>query len=191
MEERQPITDSTELLHRIGRLSSEAAWTTEELQDALREGGMDPGRLVHRVMTDVKRLLNTSDEHLHPEDRDRVETPRPLLVALREHTRLPPSAIADAIEVPVPFLSVVSRHPTAVPAPWRTELATRAERTLQVDRRIVMASFDTPFQYDMAASRDTPYATDTVRNYADILDRSGMSPEARRFWRALAADEAS
>src|SRR5207245_236580 len=48
MHERQPALDSTELLHRISRLSSEAPWTTDELRDALREGGVDPARLVGR-----------------------------------------------------------------------------------------------------------------------------------------------
>lgn len=55
--EPEPITDSTEPLHRISRLSNEAAWTTEEVQEALREGGVDPEQLVCRVLIQAKRLL--------------------------------------------------------------------------------------------------------------------------------------
>ena len=48
---------SGELLHRISRLSSEAEWTTEEVQEALREGGVDPDQLVAKVLEKVKVLL--------------------------------------------------------------------------------------------------------------------------------------
>ena len=109
MPERKPVTDDTALLHRIGQLSGDATWTTEELQDTLREGGVDPDRLVSRVLMDVQALLDTADDQ---------GTAPPLLVALRQYTQLPPSAIAAAMEVPVPFLSVVSRHPRAVPTRW-------------------------------------------------------------------------
>ena len=182
MPERKPVTDDTALLHRIGQLSGDATWTTEELQDTLREGGVDPDRLVSRVLMDVQALLDTADDQ---------GTAPPLLVALRQYTQLPPSAIAAAMEVPVPFLSVVSRHPRAVPTRWRAELASRAERALQVDRGVVMASFDAPLPYDRAASRDEPYTADAVGHYTDILDRSGMSAADRQFWQSLAANEAS
>lgn len=188
MQQRQPVKDSEALLHRISRLSSEAAWTTEEFKHALQEGGVEPKLLLPRLIADVQRLLNDADASPSPAGRDSAATPPPLLVALRQHTRLPPSAIADAMDVPVPFLSMVSRHSTAVPTRWRQELARRAEHALQVDQQVVMASFAAPFHYDMAASRQTPYPTETVRNYADILDRSGMSPEARQLWQALAMD---
>lgn len=180
MQERKPVADDAALLHRIGQLSGDATWTTEELHDTLREGGVDPDRLVSRVVMDVQALLDTADD---------PGAVLPLLVALRQHTQLPPSAIAAAMEVPVPFLSVVSRHPSAVPTRWRAELASRAERALQVDRRVVMASFEAPLQYDRAASRDEPYSTDAVGQYTDILDRAGMSAADRQFWQALAADE--
>ena len=188
MHERQPATDGTELLHRISRLSSEAPWTTDELRDALREGGVDPARLVGRVLIEVRQLLKAPSDDQSAHEAGGVETPRPLLGALQAQTHLPPSAIAQALEVSVPFLSAVSRYPKAVPASWRQELATRAERALQVDRRLVLQSLARPFQYAMAASRDTPYAAAAVRGYEDILDRSSMSPEAQQCWRALAQE---
>lgn len=185
MQESRPITDPSELLHHIHRLSQEAAWGTAELDDALRAGGVDPDRLVSRVLADIKR-------HLHHDDAGtgRVDhtAPRPLLVALRTATNLPPSAIAEALEVPVPFLSMLSRHPKAVPASWQQELARRAEQRLAIDPETVLQSFSSTFQYDLAASRDTPYTATTVQHYEDILVRSSMPPEIRQFWQRLAQD---
>jgi hypothetical protein len=184
MQEPTPITDASELLHHVRRLSCEADWGGVELDAALREGGVDPERLVSRVRADIVR-------HLHHEDSAPVAPgipARPLLVALRDSTQLPSSAIAEALEVPVPFLSMVSRHPNAVPEPWRQELARRAEQRLEIGRDAILQSFSSPFQFDRAARRDTPYTADPVQHYEDILERSGMAPEARQFWQTLAAD---
>jgi hypothetical protein len=137
-------------------------------------------------MSDLQPLLQASDTA--PETKRDV--PRPLLVALREHTQLAPSAIADAMEVPVTFLSVLSRHPTAVPEPWRQELANRAERQLGMEPHVVLDAFAAPLPYELAASRDAPYVSDAVRGYEELLERSGLSPAAKPFWQALAADAA-
>lgn len=186
MQEPKPITDPSELLHHIRRLSHEADWGAAELDEALREGGVDPDHLVSRVMADIKR-------HLRPEDAnaglmDHAAPVRPLLVALRTSTNLPPSAIAEALEVPVPFLSLVSRHPKAVPARWQEELARRAEQRLEIDQQTVLQSFSSAFQYGLAASRETPYMAGAVQHYEDILARSGMRPEVQQFWQTLAGD---
>jgi hypothetical protein len=182
MQERKTVPDHPDLLHHVRRLSREAEWTVEELQEALREGGVEPNGFVHRVLTDVQRFLHDAAAAASP-----ASTRHPLLVTLRQQTRLPPSEIAAAMAVPVPFLSMVSRHPDAVPARWREELARRAEDKLQIARQVVLTSFEAPFQYDMAAARTTPYPTDAVRYYTDILERSGMHAEARQFWHNLAA----
>lgn len=186
MQEPKPITDPSELLHHIRRLSQEAEWETAELDDALREGGVDPNRLLSRVMTDIKRHLRHDDADTGLADRKLV--PCPLLVALRTATNLPPSAIAEALEVPVPFLSMVSRHPRAVPVSWQLELARRAEQRLAIDQAAVLQSFSSAFQYDLAALRDTPYTATTVQHYEDILVRSNMPPDVRQFWQNLAED---
>ncbi len=188
MPERKSAVDTIELLHLISRLSSEATWTTDELRDALREGGADPACFVRRVLTDVRQLLKAPLDDQMAHEEGGVEALRPLLGALQAQTHLPPSAIAQALEVSVPFLSAVARYPTAVPASWRQELAARAERAWQVDRRLVMQSLTRPFQYAMAASRDTPYAVDAVGSYEGIPARSSLSPEAQQFWRALAQE---
>ncbi len=90
--------------------------------------------------------------------------------------------------MPVPFLSLVSRHPHAVPQTWRQELARRAGQHLDVDQEAVLQSFASTFQFDRAARRDTPYTADTVQHYEDILERSGMAPDVRQFWQTLAVD---
>ena len=182
MPERKPVRESGKLLQRISRWSSDAEWSTAELRDALRQGGVDPDHLVRQVMSDIQPLLQASDtapQHV----------PRPLLVALREHTQLAPSAIAEAMDVPVTFLSVLSRYPTAVPETWRQELANRAERQLDMDPHLVLDAFTEPLPYELAASRDTPYVSDAVQGYEDLLERSGLSPEAKPFWQALAAGD--
>ena len=57
MQEPKPITDPSDLLHHIRRLSCEADWDGDELDEALREGGVDPHHLVNRVMADIQRHL--------------------------------------------------------------------------------------------------------------------------------------
>ncbi len=186
MQEPNPISSSPDVLHHIRRLSQEAEWRSEELDEALREGGVDPVGLVSRVTSDIQRLLR--DEGEATGRTDSAMPARPLLVALRASTQLTPSAIAAALEVPVPFLSMVSRHPKAVPVRWQQELARRAEQHLEMDPQAVIQSFSADFQYDRATSRDAPYTADTVQHYEDILKRSGMSPDAQTFWQSLASD---
>jgi hypothetical protein len=190
MQERKPLVESTELLRRISRLSSEAEWRTEELQEALRAGGVNPERLVSRVLTEVQRLLTTAGAARAGAHPDNVDLARPLLGVLQAQTQLPPGAIAQAMDVPVTFLAAVSRYPRVVPLRWRQELATRAERALQVRPQLVMESLTRPFQYEMAASRDAPYSTEAVQSYEDILTRATMSEEAKQYWRTLAMGEA-
>lgn len=54
----RPTGGSAEIFDRISDLSGQAEWTNEELDEALREGGVDPEHLVKAVFTDVKRFLN-------------------------------------------------------------------------------------------------------------------------------------
>lgn len=187
MQEPKPINDPSDLLHHIRRLSCEADWDGEELDEALREGGVDPHHLVSRVMADIRRHLQAETSAL-PLSADREGPTLPLLVALRDSTHLQPSAIAEALEVPVPFLSLVSRHPTAVPMTWRQELARLAEHRLAIDQEAILQSFSSAFQFDLAARRETSYPSNAVQHYHDILERSDMTPEVRQFWQHLAGD---
>lgn len=60
MNKRKPTKDSTEILRRINRLSSEADWSVEELRDALLAEGVDPDRLVGNVKAQITILLEAA-----------------------------------------------------------------------------------------------------------------------------------
>lgn len=187
MEKRKPITNSDELFHRINRLGSEAEWTDEELREALREGGVDPDQLVSGVRAKFERLKNSSQGGTQQaaEEQREAAAPLPLLGELREQTGMRASQIAEAMGVTVPFLSAVARYPKAVPGPWRDELVTRAERKLPgVKVGPLRRSLEHPFQADMAANRDTPYAAEEV-DYENILAQSGLTDDQKQFWRSL------
>jgi hypothetical protein len=190
MQERQPGLNSTELLRCIARGSSEAEWTTEELQEALREGGVAPERLVSRILTEVQQVLNASTAVESQAPLAAVAPTPPLLGLLQARTQLPPSAIARAMDVPVTFLSAVSRHAPVVPHRWQRELARRAEQALQVQQHLVMEALAGSFQAERAASRETPYSTDAAQSYEDILAQSTMSDEVKHYWRTLATEAA-
>lgn len=187
MEKRKPITDSAELFRRINRLGGEAEWTDEELREALREGGVDPDQLVNGVRAKFEHLKNSSQEASPQATGVKKETlaPLPLLGELREQTGMRASQIAEAMDVTVPFLSAVARYPKAVPAPWRDELVTRAQRKLPgVKADPLRRSIEHPFQAEMAANRDMPYATEEV-DYENILSQSGLTDDQKQFWRSL------
>jgi len=188
MEKRKPITNSEELFHRVSRLSAEAEWTTEELQDTLREGGVDPDQLVTNVRAKVERLLEDSQQPVtNTVAAVKPADSRSALAELRERTQMPASAIAREMDVTVAFLSAVGRYPKVVPIQWWKELDSRAERKLQVPGGTVMSTREHPYQEQMAASRETTYAQEDV-TYENILDQAGMDEEAKRYWLALATE---
>lgn len=158
------------------------------MQEALQAGGVAPEHLVNRVLPELQRLLNLTTAGDGQEPPEAGEAARPLLGMLQAQTHLPPSAIARAMDVPVTFLAAVSRHPHVVPRRWQQELARRAEEALQVQPRLVLESLTRPFQSARAADRDTPYATNTVQSYEDILLQSTLSNDARHYWQRLAMD---
>ena len=194
MEKRKPINDSAELFRRINRLDSEAEWTTDELREALREGGIDPDRLVNTMRSKVERLLNEERAKEEQsagasplmESASASAAPVSLLAELRERTGLPATEIALKMNVPVPFLSAVGRYPKVVPIGWRKELSARAEN-VGVAGSIVMNAFEHPYQAQMAASRDEAYAADEM-TAEKILDQSGMDKEARQYWMSIATE---
>lgn len=55
--------DSGELLHWIGKLSSEADWTVQETREALSEAGIRPDDVANRVLQLVTRLKKESPLH--------------------------------------------------------------------------------------------------------------------------------
>ena len=185
MEKKKPINNSRELFRRINRLGAEAEWTTDELRDALREGGIDPDRLVSNTRAKVDKLLSEARAK-DPKGAGASVARASLLAELRECTGLPATQIALKMKVPVPLLSAVGRYPKVVPIGWRKELAARAEK-LGVAASVVMNAFEHPYQAQMAASRDEAYDAEQVTP-EQILDQSGMDEEDKRYWLALAAE---
>ncbi|HYP28542.1 MAG TPA: hypothetical protein VE262_17655 [Blastocatellia bacterium] len=184
MEKKKPI-NSTELFRRINRLGAEVEWTTEELRDALREGGVEPDRLVNNIRAKVDHLLSEGRTN-GLEGAGASAAPASLLAELRERTGLPATQIALKMKVTVPFLSTVGRYRKVVPISWRKELAARAEE-LGVTSNVVMNAFEHSYQAQMAASRDEAYAAEQVTP-EQIIDQSGMDEKDKRYWLALAAE---
>ena len=186
MTERESIKDSAELFHRINRLSAEAEWTTEELRQELREGGVDPDQLVRGAREKVEQLRkNSSDDTRAAGASSSSAEHQSVLAELRTRTNSPASRIAQEMDVPVPFLSAVGRYPKAVPVSWRRELAARAERKLNIPAADVMRAFEHPYQAQMAASRDSSYEAEEMTP-EKILNQSGMGEETKRYWLSLA-----
>lgn len=187
MSGRKPIRDGAELFQSINRTSAEAEWTTEELRRELREGGVDPDQLVKGAREKLEELRGGSAGGAASAEASDVSARQSTLAELRARTGAPASRIAREMDVPVTFLSAVGRYPNVVPMSWRREIADRAERKLKVPSRVVMNSFEHPYQEQMAASRDGAYETENV-TYENILDQAGITGEARQFWLSLAAE---
>lgn len=187
MTGRKTIKDGAELFQSINRSSAEAEWTTEELRQELREGGVDPDRLVEDARAKLEELRRGSTERVRAAETEDISTHQSVLAELRKRTGAPASRIAREMEVPVAFLSAVGRYPNVVPMSWRKELAARAERKLSVSAAVVMNAFEHPYQEQMAALRDTAYETEDV-TYENILDQAGISREDRQFWLSLATE---
>lgn len=169
-----------EILNEIDRSASEIEWTDEELDGALRENGVDPDRLVKSVLTHVRRLIDETAAEAEPA--------RPLLRVLKDETALKPQAIAEALGVTVVFISDLNRHVKEVPRRWLTALARRAHESLGVAEETVIKAFEQPFRYARAASRDEAY-TESCPTCEEILERSGMSAEAQKYWTDLLREE--
>jgi hypothetical protein len=113
---------------------------------------------------------------------------RSLLRLLTEQTSEKATEIARKMEVPYPFLQLVQRHAYAVPKSVRQELAARAERAWGCNRNAAYAALEHPFQEAIAASRDTPYANETL-SFAELVKRAKLNAKERKYWLALAADD--
>ncbi len=113
---------------------------------------------------------------------------RPYLGMLCEVTGQTPSVIARELDVKVPFLTLIVQHRQSVPNSWRTELVERAAAKWGVDRSLARRSLEHPDQQEIAASRRAAYSTEKI-SYREILRRSGLGPEAQKYWIALAEAE--
>jgi transcriptional regulator with XRE-family HTH domain len=58
---------SDDVLDDISRLSAEADWTEDEIDEALKEEGIDPEQLVHQVVSDIRKVFPGFPEQLSQE----------------------------------------------------------------------------------------------------------------------------
>lgn len=170
-----------EILDQISRESSEAEWNEAELDEALREGGVDPDRLVRSVMSNVRRLVGRAAA---PASAAPSREPLPVLGVWREWTKLKPRSIAEALGVTVTFISDVNRHAKDVPRRWVITLARRAWEALGVPEEVTLRAFDSPFQFARASSRDEAYERQCP-TCEELLRRSGLGEEEQQFWLGL------
>lgn len=184
------LIKSEDILNRISELSSEADWTDEELDQELLENGIDPKQLVNEVMTVVRKYVTPKENDNNVDEVGKNE-PLPLLGLLKKRTGLRPIDIAKALNLPIPFLSNISRCSKVVPRSWQLEMAKRVEQSLRIDTKETLHCLEQQFQYNMAASRDEPYKKDDNISYKTILDRSSLSPEEKQFWLSLATEVSS
>lgn len=174
MDRREPLRDIDSLFRSINRISAEAEWQREELKDEVNASGLNAERLLYNVKARVSEMLSRSGDKI---------SLLPLLNELKRRTRLSASDIARKLGVPLLFLSTVERYADIIPSAWRSELADRAERSLQVSREVVLATLEVP-ALEVAALKD-PVLRHEKLSYEKILDESGIEESERRFWLSL------
>jgi hypothetical protein len=117
------------------------------------------------------------------------ETPKKTFLALlRDASDEPVGTIAKSMDLAADFLVDASDHGTKLPPRVREELVRRLRRVRlikEIDVAVALASFDAPAKLRRAASRKGPYRHVEV-TYRDLVERSSMSDEEKRYWLALA-----
>ncbi len=178
MDHRAPLKDIDGVFRSINRISGEAEWHREELRDEINASGLNADRLVDNVKARVSEMLSQSGDEI---------SLLPLLNELKRRTRLPASEIALRLGVPLAFLSAMERYANIIPSAWRSELANRAEKTLQISGEILLATFEVPTHPRVAALRD-PSLQHEKLSYEKILEESGMDESMIQFWLSLASE---
>lgn len=178
MDHRAPLRDIDSLFRRINRMSAEAEWDRDELRDEINSSGLNADRLTDNVKARVSAMLSKSEDEV---------SLLPLLNELKRRTRLSASEIALRLGVPLAFLSAIERYANFIPSAWRSELANRAERGLQISGEILLATFEVPTHPPVAALRD-PSLQHEKLNYEKILEEAGMDEAMIQFWLSLASE---
>lgn len=112
--------------------------------------------------------------------------PKTVLEFLRERTEKKPSEISSEMGANTIFLSNISRHADVIDINTRQKIANLAEQKFQVPANEVMQCFEYSGQEKMAAFRKTFFGESKPTTYEEIVNSSGMSEEAKRFWLSLA-----
>jgi hypothetical protein len=113
-------------------------------------------------------------------------TPRTFLALVRDTSDRFVDDIAVAMDVTPDFLVDASDNGKTLPLKARAELVRRARTFCDIDEDEGVASFDVSSAHRRAASRTAAYPARTA-TYADIVVRSRLSDEAKRFWLGLGA----
>lgn len=178
-----------EIIEQINQASLETEWSDEELDEALKENGVDPDQLVKSVVSNVRRLIkDTADTGAAGQEAAPAQEALPVLGVWREQTKLKPRAIAEALGVTVTFISDVNRHVKDLPRRWLITLARRARQGLGIPEDVTLSAFNSPFQFARASSRDEAYE-EKCPTCEEILRRSGMSAEEQQYWLDLLKEE--
>lgn len=74
--EKRTERSGEDVLDAIDRLSAEADWSEEEIDEALREDGIDPEQLVNQVISDIRAVFPNFPEQLAGAGRDTALSPR-------------------------------------------------------------------------------------------------------------------
>lgn len=116
----------------------------------------------------------------------KTANPQSVLVFLRHQTKQRPSEIAAALQVTVPFLSDLG--PQTPPA-WQRKMVLEVKHKFsQVSVEELQQAFENPRELSLAAFREAAYEHQELTP-EQILERSGMSDEAKAIWRALLEEE--
>jgi hypothetical protein len=174
----EPMDDS--VVHRLAREHPELA---DELYDFFAdvieaEDHLDQPRPETAVDRRVRDMLAAA-RHDNP-----AAPSKTFLALLRDVSDEPVDAIAESMDLAPDFLVDASDHGTKLPPKVREEFVRRLSRvrlTLGIDERDALASFDAPAKLRRAASRKGPYRPIEV-SYRDLVERSSMTDEEKRYW---------
>jgi hypothetical protein len=129
----------------------------------------------------ARDLIKRSSQSAQPSDR------KTFLALIRDASDEHVNAISAAMEVPPDFLVDASDNGIKLPPRAREEFVRRLRRvrlTRDIDDAEALASFDAPAKLRRAASRRGPYRHIEV-TYRDVVERSSMSDEQKRYWLEL------
>jgi hypothetical protein len=112
---------------------------------------------------------------------------KPFLGLLKDSTGEDTRSLANALGITQDFLADLSSHAAALTAKARLELIRRAHTARGIDEKLLMLSLETMdgSQLQKAASRSGAFSH-TSLTYEELVNRSQLDAEQKRFWLGLA-----
>jgi hypothetical protein len=170
----------------VHRLAAEHPELADELYDFFAdvieaEDFLDQPRPENAVDRRVRDMLIQAR---HDNRDDQAAPSKTFLALVRDCSDDHVDDIAESMQMPADFLVDASDHGTKLPARAREEFVRRLRRvrlTREIDIGEALASFDAPAKLRRAASRKGPYRPIEV-SYRDLVERSSMSDEEKRYW---------